>query len=224
MDTLPPMNDEQAELEAAERRGTPFLVLRTDTGRQQIVALDARRKRLTIGRRAEADLELPWDPEVSRLHAELERLAGEWTIADDGLSQNGTYVNEMRIEGRRRLSDGDFIRVGRTTITFHNPAAGVGGVTLLPGELSIATALSEQQNAVLLELCRPLMADGVGLQPASDERIAETLGIPPHIVTSELDALVRAFGFDDLPPAEARAEVALGAIRSGLVRREHFHG
>lgn len=222
MDTLPPTDEDQAELEAAVRRGTPFLVLRNGDGRQRLVTLDARRKRVTLGRRAEADLELPWDPEVSRLHAELERLAGEWTVSDDGLSQNGTYVNELRIEGRRRLSDGDLIRVGRTTITFHNPIPGAGGVTMLPGELSVATALSEQQHGVLVELCRPLMVDGEDLHPAPDERIAESIAIPIDIVRAELDALIRAFGYDDLPPSEGRAEVAFGAIRSGLVRSEDF--
>ena len=222
MDTLPPTDDDYSELEAAQRRGTPFLVLRNADGRQRIVTLEARRKRLTIGRRTEADLEVPWDPEVSRLHAELERLAGEWTISDDGLSQNGTYVNEMRIEGRRRLADGDLIRVGRTVITFNNPVPGAGGVTMLPGELSVATALSEQQHAVLIELCRPLMVDGEGLKPAPDDRIAASLNIPADIVSSELGALIRAFGYDDLPADAARAEVAFGAIRSGLVRSEDF--
>ena len=197
-------------------------MLRDDTSRQRIVALDARRKRLTIGRREEADLELKWDPEVSRLHAELERLAGEWTIADNGLSQNGTYVNELRIDGRRRLADGDLIRVGRTTLEFRNPIAGAGGVTMLPGELSIATALSEQQHSVLVELCRPLMAGGERLRPASDEQIAASLHIPGDVIHAELQALIRAFGFDDMPGEDARAEVAFGAIQSGLVREQDF--
>ena len=31
----------------------------------------------------------------------------DWTVVDDGLSRNGTYVNGERIHGRRRLVDGD---------------------------------------------------------------------------------------------------------------------
>ena len=58
---------------------------------------------MTVGRRLEADVPLAWDPEVSRLHAELEFKAGEWTLCDDGFSQNGTFVNGLRIHGRRRL-------------------------------------------------------------------------------------------------------------------------
>ena len=76
---------------------------------------------VTIGRRPEADVSIPWDPEMSRLHAELEVRAGEWTITDDGLSQNGTWVNGMRLTGRRRLGDGDLVRVGRTMFAFCDP-------------------------------------------------------------------------------------------------------
>lgn len=225
MDTMPPdhLSDaEQAALEEAERRGAPYLVLRDGDGEQRIISLSPRKRRYAIGRRDEADVALSWDREVSRLHATLERLAGEWTVSDDGLSQNGTFVNEIKLEGRRRLAEGDLIRVGRTTIAFHHPGAAAVGLTMLPGELGIATALSDQQHAVLRELCRPLMSDGEGIAPASDEEIALAAGIPLDAVQTELEALIRAFGFDDLPDAEARAEVAVGAIRTGLVRGEDF--
>ena len=221
MDTAHLSPAEQAALEEAERLGAPFLSLRDGRGAQRILTLGERR-RYTIGRRDEADVALTWDPQVSRLHAELERLAGEWVIADDGLSQNGTFVNEIRVEGRRRLADGDLVRVGRTTIAFRHPGSAMAGVTMLPGELSVASAFSEQQQRIVRELCRPLMGDGEGLAPASDGDIAHALDVPAEVVTSELDALVRAFGFEDLPRDEARAEVAVGAIRTGLVRADDF--
>ena len=106
---------------AAERLGVPFLVYRDGEGRQQIHPLERGRRSVTIGRRDEADISLPWDPECSRLHAELELRAGEWTISDDGLSQNGTWINELRLAGRRRLNDGDDVRVGRTHLIFASP-------------------------------------------------------------------------------------------------------
>ena len=74
---------------------------------------------ITVGRRYEADISLPWDPEASRLHAELSYRAGEWTICDDGWSQNGTWVNGLRLAGRRRLADGDLVKIGRTIMGFH---------------------------------------------------------------------------------------------------------
>ena len=59
-------------------------------------------------------LALPWDDEVSRLHAELVRMGEDWVLCDDGLSHNGTFVNGERVRGRRRLRDGDVVTVGAT--------------------------------------------------------------------------------------------------------------
>jgi FHA domain len=201
----------------AEQRGEPFLLLRDDQGAQRIVTLDESAGSVTVGRRLEADVPLSWDPEVSRLHAELEFKAGEWTLCDDGFSQNGTYVNGLRIHGRRRLTDGDLIRIGQTAIAFCDPGLGGLGVTLAPGELGIAPKFSEQQQRILRGLCRPLMGDGVGVRPAADAVIAAETGIPEDVVTTELDHLGRAFGLQDMPVADRRAEIALLALRSGLV-------
>ena len=52
--------------------------------------------------------------EASRAHAELERVGGEWALADDGLSRNGSFVNRERVVGRRRLRDGDELMFGDT--------------------------------------------------------------------------------------------------------------
>jgi pSer/pThr/pTyr-binding forkhead associated (FHA) protein len=204
----------------AERRGVPFLLLRDDRGVQRIVELDGSASSITVGRRAEADVSLAWDPEVSRLHAELEHKAGEWTLSDDGFSQNGTFVNGLRIHGRRRLSDGDLVRIGQTTIAFCDPTMSGLAVTLAPGELGVAPKFSDQQQRILRALCRPLMGDGEGVQPAPDDAIAADTGIPEQVVTTELDHLGRAFGLQDMPPADRRAEIALLALRSGLVKAD----
>jgi hypothetical protein len=204
----------------AERRGIPFLVMRDDAGVQRIVALDPGAGSVTVGRRAEADVPLAWDPEVSRLHAELEYKGGEWTLCDDGFSQNGTFVNGLRIHGRRRLTDGDLLRVGQTAIVYCDPGVSGLGVTLAPGELGIAPKFSEQQQRILRALCRPLMGDGEGINPAPDADIATATGIPEDVVTTELDHLGRSFGLQDMPPADRRAEIALLALRSGLVKAD----
>jgi len=197
--------------------GVPYLAYRDGDGTERVFALEPQRRSVTIGRRDEADVSLPWDPECSRLHAELELRAGEWTISDDGLSQNGTWVNELRLYGRRRLADGDVVRIGRTRLTYTSPIAVGIGPTLVPGELSATPRFSEQQQRILRELCRPLLGDGEGITPTSDEDVAAALGIEVETVTTELDHLTRAFGLDDMPVTEARAEVALLALRSGLV-------
>src|SRR3954468_13989184 len=106
----------------AERQGDPFLAWRGEDGHQRLRTLHPGLRRVTIGRGPSNDVALGWDTEVSRLHAELERLAGEWTVVDDGLSRNGTWLNGQRIGGRQRLRDGDVVQVGQTVIAVRVPA------------------------------------------------------------------------------------------------------
>ena len=86
-------------------------------------ALDGGAERLTIGRGADVDLALDFDPTVSQLHAELERIGRHWVVYDDGLSRHGSFLNGEPIHGRRRLEDGDALRLGATTLTFRQPPA-----------------------------------------------------------------------------------------------------
>ena len=76
--------------------------------------------RLTIGRDAGCDIALA-DDEVSRLHAELERVGAHWVVADHGLSTNGTFLNGERLHGEKALHDGDTIRVGSTQLPTTRP-------------------------------------------------------------------------------------------------------
>jgi serine protease Do len=67
---------------------------------------------LSIGRE-HADVVLD-DSEVSRRHAVIRLVHGMPEISDAN-SANGTFVNGSRIDGERRLVDGDVIKVGKTT-------------------------------------------------------------------------------------------------------------
>jgi hypothetical protein len=214
---------ELEERRTAVERGLPFLMFRDGDGQQQIVALQPA-DAVTVGRRQEADVSLVWDPEASRLHAELSFRAGEWTICDDGWSQNGTWVNGLRLAGRRRLADGDLVKIGRTIIGFHQPDSSGPGPTMVQGELSAAPRFSEQQQRILRALCRPLFTDGDGFNPASDLEVADATRIDVGVVSQELDLLARLFGLEDMPRAEQRAEVALLAVRSGLVGADEGGG
>jgi hypothetical protein len=102
----------QAVLHAA-REGAPFLVYRDPAGAQRIVRFGSERSELTLGRNPTADLSIGWDDQVSALHAVIDRLAGELTLRDDGLSRNGSYLNGERVHGIRRLRDGDSARENR---------------------------------------------------------------------------------------------------------------
>jgi hypothetical protein len=91
--------EDTPELAAARRCGDPYLVYRDAHARQRVLSLPDTWNRVTIGRGTGADVALTWDPDVSRVHAELSRLADDWTVIDDGLSRNGTFVNDQRVEG-----------------------------------------------------------------------------------------------------------------------------
>ena len=69
-----------------------------------------------IGRGADTDLRID-DPGISRHHAELRRSGGDVTIVDLG-STNGVVVDGARVDGHR-LRDGQKVRLGSTTMIFH---------------------------------------------------------------------------------------------------------
>jgi two-component system NtrC family sensor kinase len=57
------------------------------------------------------------DQTVSRRHAELRRLNGDWILSDLN-SSNGTYVNGMRLVEPVRIRRGDQIRMGSTLLVY----------------------------------------------------------------------------------------------------------
>jgi len=204
---------------AAERRGAPFLVYRTDAGRQVLVDLGSAGDRLTIGRRASNHVALEWDSRVSRVHAALERVGDDWAVMDDGLSHNGTWVNGERLTGRRRLGDGDTISVGATAVVFRAPAgSSASRPTMSAVGPHLGELLTPAQRRVLLALCRPFNDSPYGT-PASNQRIADELVVSVDTVKGTLRALFGVFGIDDLPQNEKRASLALEALRTGVVSR-----
>jgi len=70
---------------------------------------------IILGRNASNGLSLPMDS-VSRRHAHLQRIDEQWVIKDLQ-SSNGTFVNGERITSHV-LNDGDFITLGKATLTF----------------------------------------------------------------------------------------------------------
>jgi pSer/pThr/pTyr-binding forkhead associated (FHA) protein len=202
---------------SAERAGRAFLVLRDDTERQRIVALDdGEQSRVTVGRSDQADITIAWDGEVSRLHAEIECVAGEWIVHDDGLSSNGTFVNGQRISGRRRLADGDAIRVGTTVMLFRNPRSAPAAT--LRGSVGVTIdQLSETQRRVLTALCRPYGGSLHLASPASNQQIGEELFLSLDAVKANLRAMYQLFGVARLPQNQKRAQLAERAITWGLV-------
>jgi hypothetical protein len=200
----------------AERRGRPFLVFRGDDRGQRIVDLDAHGHRLSFGRGLSNDVSLPHDTEVSRLHAELECIGGEWTVSDDGLSRNGTYVNGQRISGRHRLRDGDVIRVGRTSIAYRRPETEDSQPTQIAGERLTLGELPPTQRQVLVALARPYKHDEFAV-PATNQEIASELHLSVDAVKSHLRSLFLRFGIEHLPQNQKRSRLVAEALQSGVL-------
>jgi pSer/pThr/pTyr-binding forkhead associated (FHA) protein len=201
----------------AERRGEPFLLYRDAAGEQRIVSLAHGPDRLTIGRSAQTDVPLEWDPEVSRVHAELERVGPTWTLVDDGLSRNGSFVNEERVAGRRRLADGDVLALGDTDLVYRAPAQGESSVTLASNRSARAAGVTEMQKRVLVALCRPFADTGAFASPATNQQIADEVFLSVGAVKTHLRALFARFGIEDLPQNQKRLRLVELALQSGVI-------
>jgi len=201
----------------AERGGIPHLLLRDGGDVQVIVPLEPERPRVTIGRGEGSDVQVHWDRDASRAHAELERVGGVWTISDDGLSRNGTFVNGERIGNRQRLRDGDVLRVGLTVIVFRDPASAGFSSTNMGGPELVPPHVSDAQRRVLMALCRPYKEPGPFTTPATNHQIAEELFLSVEAVKTHLRALFAKFGVEDLPQNQKRAKLIERAFQTGLV-------
>jgi FHA domain/Bacterial regulatory proteins, luxR family len=201
----------------AERGGTPFVVYRDAPGQQQILTLGEDLTRVTVGRGLASDICLDWDTEVSRLHSELERVGGDWTVSDDGLSRNGTYVNGERIVGKRLLRDGDIVRFGRTAATYRQPLVSAITETEVASDVLDRASLSAAQRRVLVALCRPFKETSGYVTPATNQQIADELFLSVDAIKTHLRALFGKFGIEDLPQNQKRVRLVELALKSGVL-------
>jgi FHA domain/Bacterial regulatory proteins, luxR family len=208
---------EHKALLEAERRAEPFLVYRDGIGDLRFTHL-GELERVVIGRTPGNDVVLDWDGQVSRTHAQLERVGDDWALGDDGLSRNGSHVNGERVAGRRRLTDGDMLRVGQTTIVYRAPARGSESTI---AEYAVPLArLTDAERRVLVALCAPLL-DGrdAPAAPATNREIADGLSLSLDGVKTHVRSLFSKLGVGDLPPYQKRTELARRAVDRGLVTK-----
>jgi pSer/pThr/pTyr-binding forkhead associated (FHA) protein len=214
-----------AELKAqieAERAGRPFLVYRDGDGAQLIAAVEDGPTALWVGRGGSADLRLDWDEEVSALHAQIEVVRDECTLLDDGLSRNGSFVGEERVDGRRRLRDGDILRFGRTRVLFRRPGEGVPEATVAAGQIPAAATISPGQRRVLLALCRPFKDDSGFATPPTNQAIAAELHLSVDAVKTHMRALFEKLEVEDLPQNRKRVALVERALQGGVVSRREL--
>ena len=206
----------------AERAGHPFLLFRDGEETQRLVVLDDALRALTLGRGAQTDVTLGWDNQVSVVHADLRCAGGEWMIADDGLSSNGTFVNGSRLSGRRRLRDGDHLRLGQTVLVFRSSSPPPLSGTSAADDVLTVDRLSLTQKQVLMTLCGPYRTGGRFVTPATNQQIADELFLSVSAVKTHLRALFDKFGIDDLPQNAKRARLVECALNWGIVPRREL--
>ncbi|MDJ0768744.1 MAG: FHA domain-containing protein [Ilumatobacter sp.] len=94
-------------------KGYGVLIVRSGEQSGARFTLDSDLTRL--GRHPDSEISLD-DITVSRRHAEVQRTADGYVVADSG-SLNGTYVNQERVE-RASLHHGDELQIGKFRLVF----------------------------------------------------------------------------------------------------------
>jgi pSer/pThr/pTyr-binding forkhead associated (FHA) protein len=195
----------------------PYLSYWDTNGHQQRWVLPADGRVVTIGRSTVADVCIAWDPRASRVHATLQRIGGQWTVEDDGLSRNGTFVNGTRLTSRLRLRDRDRIVLGTTALTFCCPPQTASQQTLVGDNLVATARLTEPQRSVLIALSRPYRSGLPYVTPATNQQIAAELFLSLDAVKAHLRILFHKFGIEDLPQNQKRARLVEMALEFGVV-------
>jgi DNA-binding CsgD family transcriptional regulator len=201
----------------AERRRLPFVIYRDPTGELGLFTLTPEATTVTIGRGEAVALRVEWDDLVSSVHAELQRIGDQWLISDQGLSRNGTFVNGARLSARRRLDNGDAIRIGRSVLVYRDAREVGPGVTTTVDDLHRLTPITDAQRRVLAALCRPYLQPGMIGGPATNQEIADELHLSVEAVKTHLGTLYKSFGLESLAQNRKRASLAERALELGLV-------
>jgi len=133
----------------------------------------------TIGRSEDAEISIP-DMGLSRIHARVSRKSGGYYLEDAG-STNGTFVDDIRIDGEVRLPVGARFRLGQRTVlslTLHD-------------ELEVDAALSMRHAAMRDRLT------GVYNRGVFDDRLAAEVafsarhGAPLSLLLFDVDHFKR---------------------------------
>ena len=150
-----------------ERRGVPFLLYRDGDGRAADRGAVGEPPACLRGPPSFQRRPVPWDTEVSRVHADIECISGLWTIVDDGRSRNGSFVNGERPTGGGRCTTGTSSGwAARRSRSSRRPSCRDSRAQQRPSASS-GRPWSAAQRRVLVALCRPL-ATGRLAAPASN--------------------------------------------------------
>jgi pSer/pThr/pTyr-binding forkhead associated (FHA) protein len=131
---------------------------------------------MTIGRE-NADLTID-DPEISRYHAVI-RPSGDGVQIEDRGSTNGTWVNDNRIQGSTRLSPGDIVKIGNTTLEVERESRS-GETVAAPLRRPGATVIAPSGGTPAAEPPVPVTPPPVAAPPPSRPQVPAAQGPPPQ--------------------------------------------
>jgi two-component system cell cycle response regulator len=122
--------------------GPKVAVLTVQGGPEAGRVLPLHRDKPNVLGREESDCTITFeDARLSRVHARIISVNGEWMLTDQG-STNGTFVNDVRVEKHSQLADGDRVVLG--------------------GSVSLRFALvTEEERQALMRVYEAAMRDGL---------------------------------------------------------------
>jgi FHA domain len=178
---------------------------------------DSGAETLTVGRSSQAQIIIGNDDGISRRHALLSRISGQWAIEDLG-ARNGTWLNGNALVGRRILRNGDEIRLGSTILGFRDYSDDDSS-TLKGGQ---APPITGRQREVLVELCRPyFFSNSPTKKAASKADIAAALFVGEPAVQAQLLNLYDRFGIEGRR-GERRDLLADIVMHKGVITRRDY--
>lgn len=102
--------------------GLDQVIITVMSGAEDGNTLEPSKTPFMLGRHPDDDLCLPYDTRVSRHHARITKEGNSYLIEDVGPegkgSTNGTYINDVRTDGKIQISSGDMILLGSIWVRF----------------------------------------------------------------------------------------------------------
>lgn len=175
---------------------------------------------LLIGRASNAELRLQ-HPSISRRHSLLTRRGERFFLKDLG-SQNGTYVNQVRLEREVELFAGDEVRIGTCQLKLRGPNGVEETATPRPrvdprrggGPSLLAVAVASCAVGIALATAIIFVAFKLMQEPLAPEvlatmpRATEAVTVPAVATLPAARAAVVEATPEPVPPAPVEAPVA----------------
>ena len=156
---------------------------------------------------------------MSRTHAQLVRVGTRWYVEDDGLSRNGTWVNEERVTGGGRCATATSCGSGTRRCWCGSRRRGSSGPTRPESRFAAAGPLSARAAARAGGALPSVPGARAGPHPpASNEQIAGELHLSVDAVKAHLRQLFRRFDIEHLPQIQKRTALVRIAIEAGILR------